>query len=364
MNSNDIAQVLASGKDRSRVERAGRTRDWLVYGAGRTGRAWAKGLADRGLHVHAFIDRAADGRQVADLPVHALAGCPDELRRRCAVLVALHNPGTDVAAVRRELVAAGYTDVWLLQDLIDAWPGLSHFWLAPADETLPHAGAISDAFDALADDQSRTLLVALLDQRLNGNAEALPPPDPDNHYLPAGIPKPPMPLRFIDCGAYTGDTIEGFGKDGVELDEVAAFEPDAAHFVRLCAATRGIRASVFPCGVWREMAQLRFSSDDAASHIDPLGEIMVQVVALDQALPRFAPGLIKMDIEGAEANALRGARGMIEEARPHLANSAYHTPRDLWELMLLVHNWDLGYRFRLRNHSHNGFDTVLYGEPA
>ena len=364
MANNALLQALARGEDRSRMERALRSQEWLVYGAGRTGRAWAKALVDRGLRVHAFIDRAVSAREVSRLPVYGPASCPHELRRRCAILVALHNPGADVASVRRQLIDAEYANVWLLQDLIDAWPELSHFWLAPSKETLAHVDAISSAHEGLADEQSRILMTALLDQRLNGNAEALPPPNPDHHYLPDGVPKPPTPLRYIDCGAYTGDTIESFRNEGVELEAVAAFEPDAAHFPRLCTATQGIRASVFPCGVWSEMTQLRFFPDDAASHIDPTGEIIVQVVALDQALPRFNPSLIKMDIEGAEAHALLGARRMIEESRPYLAISAYHSPRDLWELMLLVQRWDVGYRFRLRSHSFNGFDTVLYGEPA
>ena len=32
--------------------------------------------------------------------------------------------------------------------------------------------------------------------------------------------------------------------------------------------------------------------------------------------------------------------------------------------MLLVHRWESGYRFHLRTHCHNGFETVLYGIPS
>lgn len=364
MTTHDLAAVLARGADRSRVQRALRTNDWLVYGAGRMGRAWAGALAARGAVVQAFIDRNADGTAIAGLPAYTLAGCPDGLRERCAVLLALHNPGVDVGAVRRQLHAAGYETIWLLQDLIDGWPELAHFWLAPSPETLAHADDIVASHDALADDASRALLVALLDQRLNGNAEALPAPDPDNHYLPAGVPHPSSPLRYIDCGAYTGDTIEGFRRNGFAFEEIAAFEPDPAHFPRLCEAIGTTRAAVFPCGTWDGMTQLRFSSDDSASHIDAAGDITVQTVAIDQALPNFAPNLLKMDIEGAEHHTLLGARRTIERHRPFLAISAYHKPRDLWELMLLVQRWDLDYRFRLRSHAFNGFETVLYGEPA
>lgn len=259
---------------------------------------------------------------------------------------------------------ARYQKVGLRQDLVDAWPILEHFWLAPAAESLDYWDEVEVAYAALADDESRRLMVALLDQRLNGNPDALPPPETDTHYLPHGLPRPQSPIRYVDCGAYTGDTIRSFLRNGLEFEQIAAFEPDPAHYPRLVRTIASLRALAFPCGVWDEMTQLRFSSDDSASHIDDAGEIMVQAVALDQALPNFAPTLIKMDIEGAEDRALLGARKTIEAHRPQLAISIYHKPRDLWELMLLVHGWDLGYRFHLRTHCHNGFETVLYGYPS
>jgi FkbM family methyltransferase len=361
MDLTDLTRVLRAAEDRSRVERASVHRDWLVYGAGRTGRKWAAALAGSGRGVHAFIDRSVI--EVGGTPVFTLEACPDELKRKCAVLVALHNPGVDVAVVRRQLREAGFGEVWLLQDVVDAWPELKHFWLAPAIESLAYRADIETAYEVLADEQSRQLVVALLDQRLNGAAEALPQPECDTHYLPRGLPHPSSPIRYVDCGAYTGDTIQSFQRNGLTFDEIAAFEPDPAHYPRLVNAIESLRAFAFPCGVWDEMTQLRFSSDDSASHIDDAGAITVQTVTLDQALPNFAPTLIKMDIEGAEGHALRGARKTISAHRPYLAISTYHKPRDLWELMLLVHGWDLDYRFHLRMHCYNGFETVLYGVP-
>lgn len=362
MNTSALVNVLTRAGDRSRVERAQQAGDWIVYGAGRTGRKWVTALAESGRKVHAFLDRAAIPE--AALPVYPLAECPDALRRRCSVLLALHNPGADVAQVRRQLLAAGFQEVWLLQDLIDAWPQLSHFWLAPASETLPHQTDIVAAHDALADEHSQTLMTALLDQRLNGNADALSRPETETHYLPLGLPRPPSPMRYIDCGAYTGDTIQSFLNHGITFEAIAAFEPEPNNYPRLCKTIAPFRAAAFPCGVWDSMTQLCFSSDEDASHVDSTGEIMVQVVALDQALPNFAPTLIKMDIEGAENRALLGARKTIETHRPYLAISTYHKPRDLWELLLLIKSWNLDYRFYLRTHCHNGFETVLYGHPG
>lgn len=357
----DLNEVVTRGVDRARFERCRSVRHWLVYGAGSTGRKWASTLASDGRTVHAFVDRQAVG--TGQVPIFRPDDCPEKLKRDCAVLVALHNPGVDVAAVKDSLLKEGYRDVWLLQELIDTWPERSHFWLASSQESLPFLDEVRSAYDALADDQSRRLLVALLDQRLNGAADSLPAPDPAHTYFPPDLPWPNVPIRFIDCGAYTGDTVDSFRRNGFRFEEIAAFEPDANHYPKLCAAVARERACVFPCGVWDQMTQLRFVADDAASRIAEDGSIMVQTVALDQALPNFAPNFIKMDIEGAESKALAGAKGLITQHRPRLAISAYHKPRDLWELLLLIKRWDLAYEFHLRSHSFNGFDTVLYGLP-
>jgi hypothetical protein len=77
-----------------------------------------------------------------------------------------------------------------------------------------------------------------------------------------------------------------------------------------------------------------------------------------------AVDLIKLDIEGAEAPALGGARRTLARSKPVLALSAYHRPEDLWALPDLVSDLCDGYRLYLRQHACNSFDLVLYAVPA
>jgi hypothetical protein len=71
-----------------------------------------------------------------------------------------------------------------------------------------------------------------------------------------------------------------------------------------------------------------------------------------------------MDIEGAELEALVGARKTIVERLPHLAISIYHKPEDLWELGLWIHRaCGENYNYYIRNYGHQTFDTVLYAIP-
>ena len=91
---------------------------------------------------------------------------------------------------------------------------------------------------------------------------------------------------------------------------------------------------------------------------------MIQCVSLDEALPGFAPSLIKMDIEGAEMDALQGARTLIARHCPGLAISVYHRPEHLWQIPLWVnHAMPGAYRLSLRSHAYNDFELVLYAIP-
>lgn len=75
------------------------------------------------------------------------------------------------------------------------------------------------------------------------------------------------------------------------------------------------------------------------------------------------PSFIKMDIEGAELDALIGARHSIEKDLPVLAISAYHQPDHVWRIPLLIQSFSDQYRFFLRSHNEEGWDLVCYAVP-
>jgi hypothetical protein len=91
----------------------------------------------------------------------------------------------------------------------------------------------------------------------------------------------------------------------------------------------------------------------------------VPAVALDDVLVGWRPTFIKMDIEGSEIEGLLGARGLIAAEAPSLAICVYHRPDHLWRIPLLLGGWPemAGYRYFLRAHGFDGFDTVLYANP-
>lgn len=70
--------------------------------------------------------------------------------------------------------------------------------------------------------------------------------------------------------------------------------------------------------------------------------------------------LIKMDIEGAEQDALRGAEQTLRRFRPKLAISIYHSMSDFAQIVHQIHEMDLGYLFYLNHFTIHYEETVLY----
>ncbi|MCY7281181.1 MAG: FkbM family methyltransferase, partial [Sphingomonas bacterium] len=120
-------------------------------------------------------------------------------------------------------------------------------------------------------------------------------------------------------------------------------------------------ALYLPLGTWSATSQHKFSSGSAmASHLSDDGDVTIQCVSVDDVLHGEPVNLVKLDVEGAEIETLKGMQRIIARQRPNLLVSAYHTPGHLHEIADLIDDWQLGYRFHLRVHEHNSFGVVLY----
>ena len=72
------------------------------------------------------------------------------------------------------------------------------------------------------------------------------------------------------------------------------------------------------------------------------------------------PTLIKVDIEGSEADFLNGAKVFISGKKPKMALSIYHYPSDIFLLPLQLIELNPQYNLILRHHSSMLMDTLVY----
>jgi hypothetical protein len=74
----------------------------------------------------------------------------------------------------------------------------------------------------------------------------------------------------------------------------------------------------------------------------------------------FIVDFIKMDIEGSELNALKGAQNTIRKYKPILAICLYHRKKNLLTIPKYIHSLCPEYKFYLRAHSKFSQEIVLY----
>lgn len=342
-----------------------------VYGAGGFGHSLYRALLDQSITIAAFIDRGAQPGQMREgIPILH----PDSMNAAqwdaLTILIGIHNPGTSVRLIQDDLKARGCRRVLTPIDIINhLGPSFgTRYWLGPSQHYIESEREIRAAREII-DPASHALFDAVLAQRITGNYHLLPDPTHGiDDYLPTDIAAIDHPLRVVDGGAYDGDTIRGLLKHGFALEAIAAFEPDADNFSKLAGWVRtqpGLNATLWPCGLYSHATQLHFSAGQGeASAITSEGGTVIQCVSVDEAIHGFRPTLLKLDVEGAEPEALMGARNTILAHKPFITAGLYHHPSHLWQVPLLLKSLHPGYRLHLRLHAQNGFDLWLHAVPT
>ena len=170
----------------------------------------------------------------------------------------------------------------------------------------------------------------------------------------------------LDVGAFTGATAWRFAWQLKGRGRIVALEPVMANYGRL--ARRRIPGLLPLCvGAWNEDTTLAFDEKGSSSKVSEGGSSRLHVCRLDDLVRRLAlphVDLIKLDIEGAERQALEGAAEIIAKHRPKLQVSIYHRNADLYELPLLIRSMVRGpYEFFVGHHGPYHTETDLYALP-
>ena len=144
---------------------------------------------------------------------------------------------------------------------------------------------------------------------------------------------------FIDAGAYRGDTI-----DALRIQEKK----------KNIKGISDINAVVKLSGTG---ANAKISDDESDGGA-------IAVVKLDSLPDCQDATWIKMDIEGAELPALKGAEEIIRRNHPKLAICIYHSDEDMIQIAEYIHGIVPDYKFYVRHHYPVPlYETVLYAIP-
>ena len=197
-----------------------------------------------------------------------------------------------------------------------------------------------------------------------------------DQYFPEWIPSF-LPFNneiFIDGGAYDGDTIRALKKLGKEngiYKHIYAFEPDPFCYAKLSkyasddsnitCIKKGLhfKDTTFGLKIGDMSSRLTKAIDNDVS--GAAGIINVEVCSIDNTI-KDKVTFIKLDIEGSELAALKGAKKTIRANKPKLAICIYHKIHDFWEIPLYIKEIAPDYKFYAGHHSlsYDCRETVLY----
>ncbi len=106
-------------------------------------------------------------------------------------------------------------------------------------------------------------------------------------------------------------------------------------------------------------------TSDLQKHCDEANQSEVESVTLDDDIKEKIT-MVKMDIEGDEISALKGAKNHIKKDCPKLLISVYHNNNHLWQIPKLIHSLNKNYKFFLRNFCGSFYPTeiVLFALPC
>ena len=235
-----------------------------------------------------------------------------------------------------------------------------------------HKSELQKVYKMLADEQSKKVFENVIRYKLSGDLKFLrdceTPAEEKFDLLNIGVEE-----TVVDLGAYDGDTLAEFlNGTSMQFRKLYAMEPDEKNYRKLKRRLYMIGSALleaYNVGAWDEDTTITFnmragrgSAASSASGGHRAARYKdIKMMKTDTMLRGEPCTYIKIDVEGAEENALRGAKETIANCRPKLNVAIYHRNEDMWKLPLLIRELNPGYKLYLRHHPYiPDWDTNLY----
>jgi FkbM family methyltransferase len=215
-----------------------------------------------------------------------------------------------------------------------------------------NASELAALYESLADYRSKLTLKIMLqhwltfhpDLRKSGTESLF------EHYFDLDIIKCDENEVFVDCGCYLGDTVQEYIKQYGKYKSIYSYELTPSTYAKAKQNLAGIpRVYLRNAGVSKENGTFPFIDNiDAGNRLSPNGNVIAEVVKIDDDIGEDIT-FLKMDVEGAEIDALNGAEHQIRRNKPKLAISLYHKLSDLLDIPRLIKSFVPEYTLYLRN---------------
>lgn len=344
----------------------------ILVGAGELGKYTLKGLLKIGIKPLAFTDNNKKlwGTNIDKIKVMAPQEAADNFKDNAVFVITVYNGSSLIQQMRNLQCKFISPFTYLFLKYSDVF--LPYFNLDVPDVMFSGKNEIQKALTLWADNHSKAEYIAQFQWRILRDFYAVLNKLPMNGlYFPKDLWTSNNKEFFIDCGAFSGDTIKDFiNKYDAAFSKIIAIEPDPDNYKNLnkfiSTLPENINKKIFTyqTAASEKTGEVSFDiSGTVASTITSESNIKVKCLTLDSLCEGFEPTFIKMDVEGAESDILKGAQKIIKKARTIWAVCLYHRQTDLWRVPLYFNKLSDDYLFYLRRYAEESWELILYAVP-
>ena len=220
-------------------------------------------------------------------------------------------------------------------------------------------------YDSLKDYKSKTVLLSILNNYYNFdlNGLNLVADKIYKHYFDLDLLPFCKNEVFVDVGAYTGDTVLDYiASYGMSYNKIYCYEITESMVLYMKNNFSNLpNVEIRNLAVAERVGKLYLdanSTSASANRVKEAGVDAVNAVSLDEDIKEKI-SMIKMDIEGGEISAIKGAKEHIKNDLPKLFISVYHSNDDIITIPKLIQSYTDKYDFYLRYYGGNLYATEI-----
>jgi len=170
-------------------------------------------------------------------------------------------------------------------------------------------------------------------------------------------------IRFVDGGAYVGDSLPTIIKNYPKFEKIYCIEPNTLH---INIAKRNFsdisNVEFINCGLGNK--KISNNQDVRKDQTNCAHDYQANNINTIDILIGGRVDFIKLDIEGAEQDAIEGAYNTIKNYHPILAICIYHKAEDWYKVPQKVLEINPNYKIYIRHYMEGIFETVMYFIPT
>lgn len=218
-------------------------------------------------------------------------------------------------------------------------------------------------YDLLADKKSKEVFTKVLNFKMTYDFEFMEgfTNNFDEQYFDSELIPDIKNINFVDGGGYIGDTLKPIMNHFPDFNKIYCIEPNDLH-INIAKKNFAEYENIefINCGLGNKVQNANDKDDDQTNCAHDYQALNINT--LDNLIKEKVD-FIKMDIEGAEQDAIEGSKQTILKYHPILAICIYHKAQDWYKVPQMVLEIKKEYNIYIRHYMEGIYETVMYFIP-